>query len=429
MLKSVITQSSPLPQFLHQSQEVLTDTNPETVYYDIVITNLQSVDTRPPVLYYNESRNNPFLQCSGDYEISIIRFQLDTFTTLPVFIPTIQPNQPQIDLSVYSITLEYNDGVNPTFTSGQTFLQWIPQDLQDGFPSPPSSNPNGIQDENTSYYNAYSLQWLIFLVDKTMTTAYNALVVNILAGGGVVPTDSAKPFLSWDTTNNIAVINAVSSVYNRSLPNPILMYFNSALYSLFSSFVSRYEGYDAPLGKNFLIIIDDFSSTSTIQLPINIPPPPPVITPVIYTQVFQECSTINSWCPISSVVFCSNTLPIVSNQLSAPLVFNNLSQFTSGTGNNSNFAQVLTDFTTGDNSYQPYILYNPTAEYRMVSMYGNNPLTNIDLSVFWKTKFGALIPLRLASGASCSIKIMFRKKANLAIGKSVGYNLGKVLKG
>ena len=37
----------------------------------------------------------------------------------------------------------------------------------------------------------------------------------------------------------------------------------------------------------------------------------------------QEYSTISIWNPVMSVVFTSNTLPIVSEQLSSPLIFIN----------------------------------------------------------------------------------------------------------
>lgn len=406
MLKSKFKQPQSLPKFLHGEQKLDDDVNPDHIYYDIVITNLQSTTTVPPTLYYNESRNTPYLPVSGDYNLSIVRFALDT-QTLPVFSPLIQPNQPNVDLTTFSITMTYDVGAT-TVNSAQTFLTWFPQDESAAVPVPPSQTVSGYEDNSTGYYNAYNFQWVIYLVDLAITQAFNSLTANVIAAGGVMPT-THRPIMSWDTQNNIACLTAESSTYNRSLANPILMYFNAPLFTLFSTFVARYLGYqNVLLGKNYLILIDSFLGTNTILLPTNEIP----ANQYVATQMFQERPSINGWSPISSIVFCSNTLPIVSNNLSAPLVFSENITLTQGnaSGNNSNFAQIITDMSVGDNQYSPYVLYNPTAEYRRVSMFGSSPLTNIDISVFWKDKLGVLRPFRLSSGGSCSIKILFEKK-------------------
>ena len=101
-------------------------TNPDKIYYDIQISNIESSATNPPVLYFNESRNTPFIQVPEDYYLSIIRFTLDT-PTLPIFIPTIQTDpliNPTGDLNqtIYSFQFSY-DGTY----SEEIFIEWIPQ--------------------------------------------------------------------------------------------------------------------------------------------------------------------------------------------------------------------------------------------------------------------------------------------------------------
>jgi hypothetical protein len=160
------------------------------------------------------------------------------------------------------------------------------------------------------------------------------------------------------------------------------------------------------LGRNHQLLVADYQGINTILLPTN-PIAPAVAT--VYTQMFQEFSTIDTWSPVASIVFTSNTLPIISNQLSAPLIFNN-GQTSTGIGNNANFAQVITDFVTNQQVFKPNILYTPTAEYRRIDMTGNTPLTNIDINVYWRDKLGQLIPFLLASGATATIKFLFEKK-------------------
>ena len=60
--------------------------------------------------------------------------------------------------------------------------------------------------------------------------------------------------------------------------------------------------------------------------------------------------------------------------------------------------------------YRPNVVYEPRAEYRLVTLYGNRPLNNVDLSIFWRSKTGELIPYRINSGEAVTIKLAFLKK-------------------
>ena len=350
-------------------------------------------------MYYNENRNKPYVQCSGDYDLSITRFQLDT-QTLPIFIPIIQPNQPDRDLTAYSITMSYG-----ALDSAQTFISWIPQDTSAPLPPPPNQTSNGFADNSQGYYNSYNFQWLIYLVNGALADCYASLLA---LSGGTLPLPHLPPLMTWDTQNKIACISAPTPAFNGGgsfLYNRL--YFNAPLFTLFSTFVSTYNGYTGVVnGKNNQIILEDFQSTNTVQLVVGNTIPPTYAT---YLQMYQEQPSITSWSPIASIVFCSSTLPLVPNNISAPLVFQEGQALGSSNGNNSNISQVLTDFCVGNNGYTPYILYNPTAEYRRVSLFGNAPLTNFDLTIFWKDRLGNLHPLLLSSGGSCNIKILFEK--------------------
>jgi hypothetical protein len=134
------------------------------------------------------------------------------------------------------------------------------------------------------------------------------------------------------------------------------------------------------------------------------------VTTNLFLQVFQEYSTVSNWTPVESIVFTSNTIPIISNQIAAPTIFNE-NQIIVGGGNNANFAPIITDIQSlGITNYRPTLLYAPTAEYRMVSLTGNRPLTNVDIEVYWRDKLGNIHNLNLFSGGSCSLKFLFRKR-------------------
>ena len=138
----------------------------DKIYFDIVITNLQTVTAPPPTLYFNENRSVPFLHNPEDYYMSIIRFTLDT-PTLPIFIPEIQPNQGNINLTVYSITLSWLDtGTGNTYVQ-QEYVNYIPQDKSATIPLAPNQLPNGLQNNATGYYSIYTFQYWIYLINLT----------------------------------------------------------------------------------------------------------------------------------------------------------------------------------------------------------------------------------------------------------------------
>ena len=385
---------------------------PDKVYYDITISNLANVDSVPPVLYFNETRNNPFINDPESYYLSIVRFTLDT-NTLPVITPEIQPNQANRNLTVYSITLDWDNPVAPfqSFTQ-QEFLIFDPQNKQATVPAPPSQTTNGLQNNNTGYYDIYNYQYWILLVNQTFQNCFNNLNAQVVAAGLVLPTTYA-PIMSWDIQQNVALLSADNAGYNDTTANYIKIYFNPSMFNLFSSFPFIIESSDVVAGgKNARIIMSGFGGA-------NLVPYPPVAPVYTALQIVQEYSTLALWTPITSIVFTSNTLPIVANQVSAPLIFSNGKRFTSG-GNNANIAQVITDFVVDYGVYKPSITYIPSAQYRLVNLVGNTPLYNIDIEVFYRNRVGELIPFRLGSGGTATVKILFTRKGTEGEGKNWG---------
>jgi hypothetical protein len=385
---------------------------PNKLYYDIVISNLASSASIPPTLYFNETRNNPFVLDPESYYLSIVRFTLDT-NTLPIIQPSIQPNQPNVNLTDYSITLQWTNPVAPfqTFVY-QEFLIYQPQNLQAIVPSPPSQTINGLQINSTGYYDIYNYQYFILLVNQTFQNCFTNLNTLVVAAGLVLPTAYA-PVMNWDTQYNIGILNADQAGYDDTTSNYIEVYFNSSLFNLFSSLPFIIQTQDpAPSGKNARLVMSGFGGANIVPYP----PSTPLYTAL---QIVQEYSTIALWTPITAIVFTSNTLPIVANQVSAPLLFFNGTRYQSG-GNNSNIAQIITDFVTSDGVYKPNIVFTPSAQYRLVSLVGNTPLYNLDVEVFYRNRVGELIPFRLGSGNSATIKILFTRRGTEGDGKLIG---------
>lgn len=369
---------------------------PSHIYYDLQINNFQSTTTESPPLIFNETRNNSFVPKADDYFLSIVRFQLDTYS-LPTFIADIQPNQPDRDLMIHSLTLEADVG-GAIVSTAPYFLQWVPSNQFTRLPNPPNATSNGLQDNSTQYYFGNSFQYFCDLVNTQLGLALSSLI--FLTGGDTSPFATATaPFLKWNSTTDCAELYTDSSFFNPLATNKINIYFNRPLYALFSSFNAIRYGTTPTLGRFYKILTNNYGINTT------------TVGGKTYIVTPQEYSTISNWSPVASIVFTTGTIPIVPNQLSAPLVYfeGQLVQ----TSNNPNFSNVLTDLATNDMVYKPNLIYVPSAQYRLVDLTTSQPITNIDIQCFWKDKQGILRPFILLSGASASMKILFQKKGTV----------------
>jgi hypothetical protein len=77
---------------MSQLNETKRSIEPDNLYYDILIPNSSSTNTKPKPFTYSESRALPFIKYPELNDLSVVRFTVDTGLT-PVFIPSIEPNQ------------------------------------------------------------------------------------------------------------------------------------------------------------------------------------------------------------------------------------------------------------------------------------------------------------------------------------------------
>tara|TARA_R110002167_G_scaffold99886_7_gene261264 strand:+ start:1836 stop:3002 length:1167 start_codon:yes stop_codon:yes gene_type:complete len=372
---------------------------PENVYFDILQTNFKSTTTKPPIFTINETRASPFVKLPEKYDLSILRFQIDT-GTLPLFIPAIAPDQSDVNRTIYSVTMvdtDYPD--NPQ----QVYLSWIPQDQSASTPPTPANTVSKTQDNTTGYYNCYSYNWLCDMVYNGLSDALVNLTADIGAANMIDPTpdsDIYPPLIYWDPSTSSAIMQAQLNVYEERLSRKIQIYFNAPLFNLFNSFQSAYLGYDGvTFGKNNRLIFVDIGGINKSSVI------PQTGNTYDVINLTQEYSTSEQICPISSLVFTSNTLPVVATQTSNAVKFVNGIPIISGT--NASMSNIISDMVSSSGLYRSGITYSPTAEYRRISLMGNRPISNLDIEIYYRLKDGSLVPFRLASGGSVSIKLAF----------------------
>ena len=303
---------------------------------------------------------------------------------------------------------------------GLTSLFWVPVDDTIAPPIPPSQTINGYQ-VDSQYYWCYDYDHVLKIVNTALAEVMDKLKADALLNPAIYPPDFVidvpPPFMSWNESSNTATLYSRADLFNTANQptalNPLIeIHFNPTLYSMFNSLpikksflVDSGTGYvlgppDYP--PYYQIMVDNFNGAKAIQGLFGQQTERFIETP-------QQYSTISEWTPVSSLVFTSSTLPVVITNLSNPQLYqnNNLIQL-ERPGNN--FANIITDLITDEQSYRGSLLYVPSAEYRWISLTTSQPINQVDIQVYWKSKIGKLIPFTLPSGGSCSLKVLFMKK-------------------
>ena len=349
--------------------------DPFHVYFDINAVN-QNGNTTDAQLNYNETRNAPYLMCPEKYFVSVVRF--DISTNLPVFIPKLVLNQSNPNLLAYQMWIYSATSA----VSVPIQFTWTTQGVS---PTPaPDQSPNyTYQQMQTDYYYCYSYQYFLDLMNKQISAAISSLI----------------PTLKVWFTMDAATLNLHLNFTSTNLSDAPRFFVNAPLKNLMQALAYKVGAIPLTLSPPSAYEITWYNADAT-----------PLTTPFV---ISTETSPFPNWNPVSSVVFTTVTLPVIPTNESLPVIYGaNTSIGSAGnTSSNNNSATVLTDFVVnvGPGSlYNPIIQYLPTAEYRLNDMYGNSPLSNIDLQVFWKDKYSNYYPLLIPAGGSASIKLMFQ---------------------
>ena len=376
---------------------------PTNIYYDANIINSDQSGTKPPPrLVFQDIRSIPILSSPELYQLSVVRFNLQTANSLPVFIPNIQINPYNPNKTTYSFTLTYNStnhDADETYRSGQVFLQHIPTNLNEAVP-----NLNTTKDTRTPYYYVYSFNTIVEMLNNALVEAFNELTADAGFNGVNLPTTN-PPFFEWDSDNAKFILNGDVIGFNDKIENHISISCNTALYTLISGFQASYYGPDVFEGRNYVLKLS--RETRGLNL-FKIDNTYSVI------QSYQEYSSGALFTPISSIVFTTSLIPVLPSNVAKPTIYNGDGSLVS-TGNNNNITSMITDFESKDNNgygFQGTLSYTPTAEYRMIDLNNSSSekLNNIDISVYWKDQYSNLHPVYLLPGCKCDIKILFRKK-------------------
>lgn len=366
------------------------------IYYNVTIQHTPfGVETSvPSKAIYQETRTEAIFDGRpSDYYLSVVRFSVPTgyvpTMIFPIFSEGGDPN-----LGLYSVTLSYGG------SDFQTRLIYTPENTFDPVPPPPVPTENSVRTKYVNYYSVYSLQHLVDMINIALTTSFNNLKAAFPAAPPTTP-----PFFSYNPTNKLFSLIA-SSAYAG--PGTIEIYNNAFLNTLFeTAFNVLYINHETPFGKDVLYIIENLF-TNNVTLPIQ---------GLCYVST-QDFTTVPSLSSFAGIVFQSGTLQIRPEWLSSNAV-GTLPPPSTQQSSGANFQRILTDFEldqlTGFET-KSSVHYAPTAEYRRIDLYGNDPIVNIDLQVYWRDKQSNLYPIDIPFGAILTAKFLFERKQLLTAG-------------
>jgi hypothetical protein len=367
----------------------------KNIYYNIDIINGRSTSQgkiNDPIASFSETRDVPLINDASKYKMSIIRFTMNGINDLPLFIPVIEEGQTNPNKTVYKITVQHNHIGGNVYE----FTQPVIWESNDSSLTAPSNFETQGQDATQEYYYCHTYDHFINLVNTTIT--YSIAQLNALIKVDYPAfTDLIPPFIVYNNANKKFDI-----YYPADNDAGFSFYFNSNLYNLLSHYPHEYNDLDEV--KQYRIIPRNYQGLNSITL-----------NSVDYIKIEQEAVSLGTyWSPISSIVFTSSLLPIISEGVSQPIKFGN-SNNANAVSSVSNFEPIITDIAlTLDDAYnyKDFLSYIPGAEYRFVSLTNSNqPIRNVNVNIYWKYRLtGQLVPLKLSNLSNISMKFLFQPK-------------------
>jgi len=212
---------------------------PDYIYFNADIINNTSADTLgvagnvlpDPQIRFNETRDTALCSDTSKYDFSIIRFTMDgPGLDLPIFIPTIELGQSNVNKTTYKIAVTYQQTWNTnlpnpvTFaiTPTPTFIEFLPENYNLSV-APIPSPPLREQDISTDYYYVNTFTHFVSMWQTTMSgdpavtgspSAYNTLYADFAAQWAATP-GLTDPFPFPTYADWLAYVNAPQLIYDN----------------------------------------------------------------------------------------------------------------------------------------------------------------------------------------------------------------------
>lgn len=258
-------------------------------------------------------------------------------------------------------------------------------------------------------FPVYTIDQLILLCNNAFQSAFNLLPAPLQATLGL------PPVFVYDPTLRLFGIQFPRG-YTTNTLNPaytgIETWMNDNLYNFFDTLPYRlYDDSNGSNGyKNNQLFVDEVFTINGSNIvnrtnftfsnaPITSP-----LNNLVYYSMLQEINSIANIYSIASIIFTSN-LPTI------PEYINTISAETSLQGQEAIIQfPILSEVSPPPADTEQRLLYLPSSEFRLRDLSSKDPITNIQIQVFYQDKSGLIQPLRIPSRESFTCKLLFRKK-------------------
>jgi len=324
-----------------------------------------------------DTRGTSIIDSPQEWEMSIIRFDATNLHLIPIGCLYMQPGAIEGVLS-------------PTFLSftmtylGVDYIQYV------------------LFGRYISLFDMGSIKSYQEILDRM-----NICIVAIFASLPIGPSVTTPPMLVYNTETQL-----ISFYFeeNWSLVSDVLLYGNISTHDLLFSMPIIIGGFNQINGKDVQFNFKNGYIKSAPSLVAGKRDNFPYITNSIPNNMLympQEALSISSWGNIRSLFLTSSSLPIYSDLIPFSANVSDLSF-------SNNSINMISDFVfnieTNPMSDRIKVEYLPTAEYRLLSLRGKEPIKRIQIDVFYTLPNGRNIQLLIEPGASFNVKIMFRRK-------------------
>jgi hypothetical protein len=391
-------------------------------YYNATITNQTNLAYDAVPAEFSQSFDNPIVEKTSDYDLCITRFNASA-QSIPFWIVPIQLNQPNPNLTVYSVQTSYSSTPSLLFPQGNTytgtnwFFLWSNRIVA------PQNNGQPIIQQNlqNGYYFSYNVDDFVNMFNSALADAFNDTLTGFIA---TYPTDPNPPSPVGKVVNSDGTPNpnfpALS--WNPSL-NKFQMYFPVRL---FTPSITR--GGWSVFTNNLLYPFLQFpasntsrqNNTTNFQITVSIHDN--YYVPTLfnaypdtekqpYVILYSDHDTTGLFSPLHRVLIVSNSLP-TSSEISQPASYPFQTVNPSTISNLVN-SKIITDFEpdmySTNQINRDFIQFNQSVNNsRLISLQNyKNPIDKIDIKVYWSDFNNNIYPLTLFAGCSFDLKIAF----------------------
>ena len=322
------------------------------IYYNITVRNEETSD-RTINAVFSENRIVSVLTKPSEYQLAVVRFKIPT-TNIPIFIYP-RPGEPQ-----FAVSLEY-DGY-------QTFHDLI---------FVPNADPASAKVGNA----IYSYQEIADQINVGLASAFADIQFSTAS------TVTEAPYVVYNSESGLFSLFAQQAYADAPIETKI--YFNTRLHSLFPTFqtFALRTSVNPPTTFWQILVKDNKNNTPT--------------SPANYYEMKQENSSLGIWSGISSIAFETTAIPV--------------EQELQGTQANIQ-RSIITDFEPSvDLNDRQSLQYQPSGGFRWFDLDSKQELRRIDLNAIWTDKEGRDYTISISPGDSFTVKILFRKKRELAL--------------